>query len=197
MTRLTLLALAGLLMLSPVFASAQSLADVARAEEARRKNVKKAGKVYTNDTLKPDFTMPPSTSSAAPQADAAPTPTPVAPAAPAPDGQAVPAASTARGQAEPKGSPDEAAWRKRITTARAELQRSQTFAEALQSRINALTADVVNRDDPAQRAVIDQDRQRALAELDRVKDDIAQQTKAIAAIEEEARKAGVPAGWLR
>ena len=71
------------------------------------------------------------------------------------------------------------------------------FAEALQSRINGLTTDFTARDDPAQRAVVANDRQKALAELDRVKNDITQQTKAIADIQEEARRAGVPPGWLR
>jgi hypothetical protein len=71
------------------------------------------------------------------------------------------------------------------------------FAEALQSRVNGLTADFTARDDPAQRAVVANDRQKALAELDRVKNDIVQQTKAIADIQEEARRAGVPPGWLR
>ena len=39
-----------------------------------------------------------------------------------------------------------------MTAARAAQQRSQMFAAALQSQINALTTDFVNRDDPAQRA---------------------------------------------
>ena len=81
--------------------------------------------------------------------------------------------------------------------ARSALERSRIFAEALQSRINGLTTDFVNRDDPAQRAQLELERQRSVAELDRVKREMAEQTKAIAAIEEEARKAGVPPGWLR
>jgi hypothetical protein len=84
-----------------------------------------------------------------------------------------------------------------MSTARADLQRSEMFLEALQSRINALTTDFVNRDDPAQRAVIEQDRKKALTELERVRREIADRTKAIADLEEQARKAGVPAGWLR
>jgi hypothetical protein len=67
----------------------------------------------------------------------------------------------------------------------------------LQSRINALTTDFSARSDPAQRAQIGNDRQKALTELDRVKKEIAANTKAIADIQEEARKAGVPAGWVR
>ena len=51
--------------------------------------------------------------------------------------------------------------------------------------------------DPAQRAVIEQKRLAAIAEQDRVKAEIAKQTKAVADIEDEARRANVPSGWLR
>jgi len=84
-----------------------------------------------------------------------------------------------------------------MTGARDAVSRAQMFAEALQSRINALTTDFVNRDDPAQRNTIAAERQKALAELDRVKTEIADQQKAIVAIQDEARRAGVPAGWVR
>lgn len=193
MKRLLSLAIVAVLF-APVLAAGQSLADVARAEEARRKNVKKAAKVYTNDDLRADFTMP---DVAAPSPGADTTATPergpenhgAAPAAKAP------AAAPAKAAQSP--AQDEATWRKRMAAARADLQRTEMFAEALQSRINGLTTDFVNRDDPAQRASIEQDRQKALTELDRVRKDRAQHEKAIADIEEEARKAGVPAGWLR
>jgi len=39
--------------------------------------------------------------------------------------------------------------------------------------------------------------ERLVQELERLKKEIQQQTKAIADIEEEARRAGVPPGWLR
>jgi len=71
------------------------------------------------------------------------------------------------------------------------------MAEALQSRINALTTDFVNRDDPAQRAKIDLDRRAALAELERVRAEIVARQKAIGDLEEDGRRAGVPPGWLR
>jgi hypothetical protein len=77
------------------------------------------------------------------------------------------------------------------------LQRSQTFADALQNQLNSLATDFVNRDDPIQRAGIAQKRDNVMAELERVKKEIADNTKAIAAIQEEARRAGVPAGWVR
>jgi hypothetical protein len=53
------------------------------------------------------------------------------------------------------------------------------------------------RDDPAQRAQIGAARDKALAELDRLRIAIADGTKAIADLEEEARRANVPPGWLR
>jgi hypothetical protein len=84
-----------------------------------------------------------------------------------------------------------------VAAEREALSRSEILADALQSRINALTTDFENRDDPAQRNVIFADRQKALAELDRVKKEIEEHRKGITAIQEEARRAGVPAGWTR
>ena len=92
---------------------------------------------------------------------------------------------------------DEAYWSGRMKAERATLDRLQIFADSLQSRINALLTDFVNRDDPAQRAKIETDRQTALAELERVKKELDEQRKKIAALEEEARRANVPSGWLR
>ena len=167
-------------------AAAQSLGEVARKEEERRKAVK-AGKVYTNDSLRPE----PQPSSAPVQSTPAGSgggSTPAGGAAGSPG--STPAADTG-------GTKNEAYWQKRLTEARDALQRAQSFAEALQSQINGLTTDFVNRDDPAQRAVIATNRDKALAELERVKKEIAAQTKAVSDIQDEGRRAGAPAGWLR
>jgi hypothetical protein len=163
------------------------LADVAKDEEARRKGVRKPAKVYTNGSLRTDV---------APGVAAAPTaatltdqpgnasPTIIGP------GMAVPPAPTGAGK-------DQAFWSGRMKAERTTLDRLQIFADSLQSRINALLTDFVNRDDPAQRAKIETDRRTALAELERVKKELDEQRKKIAALEDEARRAGVPAGWLR
>ena len=79
----------------------------------------------------------------------------------------------------------------------AQLERDQTYADALQSRINQLTTDFVGRDDPAQRAVLARDKQKSIDELNRLKLAIVNDKKAISDLEEEARSAGVPPGWLR
>jgi hypothetical protein len=163
----------------------QTLADLAKQEEARRKTVKAPGKIYTNDTLKDDITK----SAVPPSGDRA--------VVPAPSTQ-VPEVNLPGGKVEPTvAEKDEAKWRERMSAARSTLERSRIFADALQSRLNSLATDIVNRADPAQRSLLELERQRATAELDRVKREIVDQTKAITDIEDEARKAGVPPGWLR
>ncbi len=69
--------------------------------------------------------------------------------------------------------------------------------EALQSRINGLLADFTARDDPAQRSVIAENRQKALDELARLQKEQAALEKAIEDIHEEARRLRIPPGWLR
>lgn len=174
--------------------SAQSLADLAKREEARRKAIKAPAKVITNQDLP---SVPPPPPPAAPVEGATGTGT-------SSSGSGAPATtpSTAATDAAAKSEPatpvkDEAYWRQRMSAARDNLNRLQTFQDALQTRINTLTTDFVNRDDPAQRQVISSDRQKALAELDRVKKDIQETQTSIAATEEEARRASVPPGWLR
>jgi hypothetical protein len=185
----TSVAVAGLLVFTSI-ASAQSLGDVAKKEEARRKTVKAPSKVYTNGDLRSDGTAPPPSAPATPQPGAAGTQqVPPSPSGVQPKDGDKPAAD------EPQK--DEAYWKARVAKARDDLDRAKTFAEALQSRINALTADFSARSDPAQRAVVGSDRNKALAELDRVKKEIDDHTKEIASIQEEARKANVPAGWVR
>src|SRR5687767_6561740 len=178
--------------------AAQSLAEVAKAEEARRKTVKGKAKVYTNDSLRGvdggEAPAPPPAATPQPQASGAgATAKPAAPGAkPAPAPGAKPTTPAAADAAK-----DEKFWRDRLAAARDALQRSQTFADALQTQINGLYTEFVNMSDPAQRALIEKKRLSAIAEQDRVKADIIKQTKALADIEDEARRANVPAGWLR
>lgn len=169
---------------------AQTLAEVAKQEEERRKNAKSSGKVYTNDNLKPVADPPPGAA-----ASAQPTPGAADAAATADahkdDNTPATAATPA---AEVK---DRAYWSKRMNAAREQLERDRVLTEALQSRVNALTADFTGRDDPAQRARVATERDKAVAELERMKASVLLGRKAIADLEEEARRAGVAPGWLR
>jgi hypothetical protein len=161
------------LMLGAWNAPATSLGEVARREAARRATLPASVRALTNADIGP------------------------APARPAPPAAVPPAADAAVTPPDPAEKKDEAWWRARITQARTALERDRVMVTALESRVAALTTDVTNRDDPAQRAALMNERVRVLAELDRMRDQVAAGVKAIAAIEDDARKAGVPAGWIR
>jgi len=169
--------------------SAQSLADVARKEVERRKTITNPSKVYTNADLHP---APRPTASAPDVKDDAKKDDTKDDQKKEPEKPAAPAKEAVK---EPVK--DKAYWTDRFKTLQEQLARDQTYADALQSRINALTTDFVNRDDPAQKRVIEQTRLTAIAELDRLKQRIPEDKKAIDDFLEEARRAGVPPGWLR
>ena len=171
-------------------AAAQSLGDVAREEAARRQSATTT-KVYTNADLGAPEPAPAAATPAAAQS---------AQSSSASTSKDATAAGGAAAKKDAKSEPtkkDEAYWRGQMKAARDGKARAESFAEALQSRINALSTDFVNRDDPAQRNAIATDRQKALDELGRVKKEIADFTKAIEDLQNDARHEGVPAGWLR
>lgn len=154
-----------------------SLAELAQKEQERKKALKGAAtKVYSDKDL-------PKTG-APPVASTVPSPTVIQP-------------DSKPAETKPDDQKDETYWRNRITQAREAQRRSEAFAAALQSQINGLTTDVVNRDDPYQRAKLADNRLKALSELQRVTGEIEQAKKDISDIEEEARRANVPPGWLR
>jgi len=166
-----------------VRSEAQTLADLARQEEARRKQIKEPAKVITNKDLRSVPAPPP------PQGPAA---------GPAAADTAANADKGGRKDDKAKEVPkDQAYWSGLMKRLQAALDRDQTFAEALQTRINSLTADFSARDDPAQRAVLARERLKVIDELDRLTVTIQADRKAIADFQEEARRAAVPPGWLR
>jgi hypothetical protein len=189
-------ALAALMVLAVVArtSAVQSLGDLAKQEEERRKAVTGPSKVISNRDLSP---VPPSTAAPPPPPDSKA----AEPSGSAQDGEKKDQSKDQRKDqskdAKVEPVKDQAYWSGRLKALQTELDRDQTYSQALQSRINALTADFVNRDDPAQRAAIGRDRQKAVAELDRLKDAIQNDKKALAAFDEEARRASVPPGWLR
>jgi hypothetical protein len=166
---------------------AQSLADVARAEAERRKGITQPSRIYTNKDLKP--VRSPARSL---QADDSAT-TPQRRSQKADDERSSSAATPV--EREEEGG--ESWWRQRMADARERVERSRLFADALQSRVNALTTDFAARDDPAARATVRTDLDKALAELERVRGEITEQERTLTELEEEARRAGVPPGWLR
>jgi hypothetical protein len=164
---------------------AQSLGDVARKEEARRKDIKAPAKVYTNKDLGAVPAREPGTVSSAPAASASA------------DTNAK--ATDDKDKDKDKAGPqkDQAYWGGRRKELQAKLESDQTLADAMQTRISALTADFSSRADPIQRAGIERNRLKAVSELDRLRKSVEDGKKALANLDDDARKAGVPAGWLR
>jgi hypothetical protein len=156
-----------------------TFAEAARREALRRQVVPKAVRSLSNaDVERVPRDMPRS-----PPSEAAPAPT--ASAAPAEQPVTTPEAH------------DENWWRARAVHARDALDRDRLLAEALQSRVNAMTTDWSAHDDPAQRQMLWDQRQRAIDELANITQQLAVDQTAIEVMEEEARREGVPAGWLR
>jgi hypothetical protein len=185
-TSLVVLLAALAVVASVVAAGAQSLAEVAQKEAARRKDVKAPVKVFTNGNIK---IVPPVAPQTPPAETAA---TPAAPAA-GTTGQA----ADAKPPEAPDPQKDPEFWKKRMADARQDRDRNAFLLEAVQSRINALTTDFYARDDPYQRAQIEMERNKALREFELMQKRQAELEQKIADIEEEARRANVPPGWLR
>jgi hypothetical protein len=167
--------------------TAQSLAEVARKEQARRKAIKKPAKLLTNK----DLTAPAATGPSGATADASGTATGSA------DADKAKAAANGTDKKAEEPAKDQGYWSGRAKGLETQLERDQTFAVAMQSRINALTTQYTNQADPAQQALLASDRQKSLAELDRLTKQIEDDKKAIADLQEDARRASVPAAWLR
>jgi hypothetical protein len=183
---------------------AQSLGDLAKQEEERRKTVKPASKVYTNKDL--GNAPPPPAPSPATAGQSATAGAPAAtlagqagsPGQTSSAGQTEPARQTPTAAAKDGGvQKDQTYWAGRVKDLNTQLDRDQTFASALEAQVNSMTTDFVSRSDPAQRSIIEQNRAKALTEFARLQNEIEKDKKAITDLEEEARRAGVPPGWLR
>ena len=186
------------------------LGSVAKKEAERRKTAP-SGKVYTNDSLSP--APEPSSAPARSGSDAAPAASSSSDTdKSAADKSAKDKSTTDKSAADTtdKAAPskqvsadpadrkkEEAEWRERIKNEREALDRAKSYADALQIKINALNTDFVNRDDPVQRAAIAAERDKSLVEMDRLKKEIVEHTKKIATIQQDARQAGAPPGWVR
>jgi hypothetical protein len=175
----------------PCTGRAQSLADVAKAEAARRKAQRAPTKTYTNENLSGTLAGSDVSAAPAPREGAGNG----APAKPV-------AASTAAPDAKPNAeAPDEkkteAYWKSRVTALQQSLARNKVLTEAMQSRINALNAEALAVDDPGRHATLQTNLTASAAELQRLKQEGDKQNKDLLALQEEARRANIPPGWLR
>jgi hypothetical protein len=165
----------------------QSLAELARAAEAARKNTadRAPARVYTNDDL-PPVDAPPVPLTGAKSPTAAP-----APASVAADLPSTPAAGTLPAVSK------EAYWRDRMRPLRERLDRARALADDAKRQADALMR---SADRCFQIGVVCKDYTDSLRLAEEHKSlvaDVARAERDVAALEEEGRRAGVPPGWLR
>ena len=153
-----------------------SLADVARKEEARRQQIAAPKKVYTDADVEKYAPLPGAQA-------AATTVTSL-------DANGKPVGEQAAALGLP---PDEEGWRARLQNARDGMDRNKLLLSALeqQARSAARRAGTPEGDQPA-----DDSSSRA-TEIKRLKAEMDTFRATLANAEEDARKAGVPPGWVR
>jgi hypothetical protein len=193
MIRLTPISVALVLLGAvPVVVGAQSLGEVAkRQEEKKKKATKPPSKVYTEEDLK----------KARESGSGAVTVLPengnleAAPAASSDDDEVV------SGEGRPAGGRkrNEAYWRTRATQLREAAEEADNKVKELEARIAALRNDMspTNVQDPNRLQSRDRDLREAMDSLDATRRAAGTARKALADLEEEARRAGVPPGWVR
>ena len=196
----------------------QALTEAARREAERRATMPRAERVLTNadlgDAPRPVVViessegrrgMPmPDVSSGVVAGDSTAAETRPRQATPAPAelGPGLTVDAPVRSASSPAGPADgavrdEAWWRQQAEALSRRRHRVAEQQRALQNRIDMLTAEAAGRDDPYQRAVLENDRRRSIEELDALGRDSADLDRAVTEFEESARRQAIPAAWIR
>jgi hypothetical protein len=174
----------------PASAPAQTLGDVAKAEAARRANVKKPAQAITDKDIKQ--AAPPAVTAAAPQTAPPAAAGDPAAAAPAAEGEAPPEPMKARDKR------DEPYWRKRFTETREAVARAQQDAADMQSRIAAIELEMQDSKLAAvRRSELNVERDSALLALKRFKQNAADLGSELANLEKRAQEAKIDPSWTK
>lgn len=190
--RATVTALTLLFAVWPPPVAAQSLADAARqAAAAREKNKAAPTKVLTAGDLKAsDRDLVAAAIREKMLADA---PAPAVDAEPV----AAPALQPPPSTFSTEGFTTEQQWRNKRAELQSTLDRDRLFVISMQTRIDGLASSLSRVQFRAEELILERQRQEALTELSRLRAAAASSAVAITTFEEQARRAGIPAGWLR
>jgi hypothetical protein len=181
--------------------SAQSLADVARAEASRRAVMKNPGRVITDKDLEPARPARP-THAPVPvpnghAADAAAVP-PSVPAAGGGTGEdSAPRAETDGPPAVPPERRDEQYWRERFTATRQAVARADDDVRAVEGRLRELIRALEDAGQGARRAELTGERATAERSLEGLQRRLGHVRTELAALEALARNLNVPTDWTR
>jgi len=158
----------------PALGSAQSLADAARKERARQKEVQKEvkGPVTTFNAQGAAVTTKATTSSTTSEAKPF--------------------------ELKDNNGNDEKYWRKLFDKARTDLKQAQDQAQVLDNKIKNLNTEILNRSDIYNREnVLGAEVSKNQKDLDDAHRKVDDAKQKISDLEEDLRKAGGPAGWAR
>lgn len=161
----------------PALGSAQSLADAARKERARQKEVQKEVKgpvtTFSSQGAGAAVTTAATTSSTTSEANKP-------------------------FELKDNNGKDEKYWRKLFDKARADLKSAEDQVQLLDNKIKSLNTAILNRSDIYNREnVLGAEVTKNQADLDDAKKKVGEAQQRISDLEEDLRKAGGPAGWAR
>jgi len=195
--RLTLLSILVLLVAAPAVSRAQSLGEVAKREEEKQEKKKKSGKppakvkVYTDEDLKKARENESGALTVLPENGNLESGT----VSSSDDDEVV------SGEGRPVGGRrrTETYWRDRATRLRDAVTEADGKVKDLEARIAALRNDMnpINTQDPNRLQTRDRELQEATDGLDAARRAADAARKALADLEEEARRAGAMPGWVR
>ena len=172
-----------LLVAVPVVVGAQSLGEVAkRQEEKKKKSSKPPSKVYTEEDLKKARESGSGTVNVLPE---------------------IGSSSTPAASEQPAGSEtaphDENYWRAEATRRREAVKVADSRVQMLEAQVAGLRSDMspTNTQDPNRLQNQDRELRQAQDNLETARRDLDAARQALANLDDEARRAGVPPGWVR
>lgn len=182
------LAAAGMLLATALHG--QSVVDLARTARARTQEGKE-GKVFTNENVATSIPAP-----AAPSAPETPRAAgqPVAPTAPAAGG----AATTPAQPTEPSQADLEKEYRGKFAKLREEMSFEEQKLDVMQRELNLMqTQFYANPQDTLTQEYTRSNINQRMQEIEQQKGKVEKAKQAVADLEEELRRKGLPAGWAR
>jgi hypothetical protein len=192
MIRLTPISAALVLLVAvPPVVGAQSLGEIAkREEEKKKKSSKPPAKVYTEEDLKKARESGSGTVNVLPEIAGSS----------GPAASQRPSASDGAPAGGEGGSPrDEKYWRAEAARRRDAIKVAESKVQMLEAQVAGLRSDMspTNTQDPNRLQNQDRELRQALDNLEAAHHDLDAARQSLANLDDEARRAGAPPGWVR
>jgi predicted nucleic acid-binding Zn-ribbon protein len=184
-----------LLVAVPVVVGAQSLGEVAKRQEEKKKkkSTQPPSKVYTEEDLKKARESGSGTVNVLPEIGSSSSPA----ASERPSGSE---GGPARGENSVNAGPhDESSWRAEAGRRRDAVKVADSRVQMLEAQVAGLRSDMspTNTQDPNRLQNQDRELRQALDNLEAARRELDTARQSLANLDDEARRAGVPPGWVR